>query len=618
MKRLKNTVNSEKLHDNSTRSLPNIINSRCNSRGGFSKNWQEVLSNIRTDGEGRIKSYSAIRIPRSDHEDTYNGLKSQSSTALLDKEISERVSRKFQRYLLKAQRKFQNVVITFSSSDRVQPLLRFRRAVKTVQVLLRATITDRQQAHRSDVKLVSWAQYQLGFNGQRQTSGLLKLSFDPGYYKAKKESQVSNEAKIILSMDPSERTEDQLRVALVALTQAVGAFGEFPIRMQQSLVRVGWYEQFEERRVIIRQGHKADNFYFILSGTAIVTILETNKSTGEQYGRTVAFLKKGGSFGELALMHGARRSATVTCKEDVELLAVGRDDFIDIFMHVEKNKEPDHIQFIRTIGILRGWPFEMLPYHNPNICLFTFFRRDSILCRDSNACEWVYIIMTGSCRVFKALDATKPSLLCFENPEKKISQEKKLPPICNGILNNSRAACVTCCTKKRRRNEKVRRLLLRRGLPSILQRSQEESKYDEIYNYNHATLHSQQRSLQKSQASPSKHSRPKKVFVQIQKIGPREVFGLEPIVFDVIQQSTSCTLISDGAECILINKKFFRQHLSDQVAKRIRKTIRPIPTEESLQKKLQVKTNWEAFKTMTLSKEVLHRKMLHTNESLYY
>lgn len=73
-------------------------------------------------------------------------------------------------------------------------------------------------------------------------------------------------------------------------------------------------------------------------------------------------------------MHGARRSATVTCKTNVELLAVSREDFIDIFMHIEKDKEPEHIAFLRTIDLLRGWPLERLPHDNPRICLFTFFR----------------------------------------------------------------------------------------------------------------------------------------------------------------------------------------------------------------------------------------------------
>ena len=77
---------------------------------------------------------------------------------------------------------------------------------------------------------------------------------------------------------------------------------------------------------------------------------------------------------ELALMHGAKRSATVTCKDDMELLAVGREDFVDIFMHVEKNKEPDHIGFLRQIEALNGWPLERLPWNDPKICLFTYFR----------------------------------------------------------------------------------------------------------------------------------------------------------------------------------------------------------------------------------------------------
>ena len=55
--------------------------------------------------------------------------------------------------------------------------------------------------------------------------------------------QLSPETKSVLRMEPSERTEELLRPALLNLQQAVGAFGEFPIKLQQSLVKVGWYER---------------------------------------------------------------------------------------------------------------------------------------------------------------------------------------------------------------------------------------------------------------------------------------------------------------------------------------------------------------------------------------
>lgn len=73
-------------------------------------------------------------------------------------------------------------------------------------------------------------------------------------------------------------------------------------------------------------------------------------------------------------MHAAKRSATVTCKNSVELLAVGREDFVDIFMPMDKDQEPEHIRFLRTVQLLRGWPIERLPYHDPKICCFTYFR----------------------------------------------------------------------------------------------------------------------------------------------------------------------------------------------------------------------------------------------------
>ena len=53
---------------------------------------------------------------------------------------------------------------------------------------------------------------------------------------------VSAEVKEILLMEPAERNEEQRHTVLLALQRSIDAFGEFPIRMQKSLVRTGWYE----------------------------------------------------------------------------------------------------------------------------------------------------------------------------------------------------------------------------------------------------------------------------------------------------------------------------------------------------------------------------------------
>lgn len=63
-----------------------------------------------------------------------------------------------------------------------------------------------------------------------------------------------------------ERTDELVRMAVAALIQAIPEYADFPINIQRSIVKVCHFERYEAGRVIIRQGHKADNFYFIVSG----------------------------------------------------------------------------------------------------------------------------------------------------------------------------------------------------------------------------------------------------------------------------------------------------------------------------------------------------------------
>ncbi|XP_074650097.1 uncharacterized protein LOC141905196 isoform X3 [Tubulanus polymorphus] len=461
----------------------------------------------------------------------------------------------------------------------IQPLVRFRRAAKLIHIILVAISSTRRENKRQEAKLMSFSQLQDEIN-QRTVYGD-DLEFDPAHFKACKELQISHEAKTIMSMDPKERTEDQLHTALVSLNQAVEAFGEFPIKMQQSLVRRGWYEHFEAKRVIIRQGHYADNFYFILSGTAVVTILTTNPKTGESFQNTVAFLKKGNSFGELALMYGGTRNATVTCKDDVELLAVGRDDFVDIFMHVDKDVEPEHIQFLRTVDLLEGWPTDQLPYEDPKTCLFTYFRRGVIMCRDSNAAEWIYVIKTGSCRVLKALEPARANVpMIATSPDLRANKAKNV-------------------TKDDHKQ--------------IINKLFEEKHKDENTKPGEKKVNFADAKLKPSAPKPKPNQ---KVYIQVQKLGPKDTFGMVPIAFSMMHDTMSMILVSDGAECVLISKKFFMQHLNEGHHKRLRQSIQPYPTQESLQQKLQDQLNWEAYKLATVQKELIYNTKLQ--ESAFY
>jgi CRP-like cAMP-binding protein len=89
---------------------------------------------------------------------------------------------------------------------------------------------------------------------------------------------------------------------------------------QQDLSRIaGVAEEIEvpAGRVLIRQGSLGKEAFVIREGRAKATIR----------GKGTATLGPGECFGEMALLHSAPRSATVTAETDMRLLAIGSREF---------------------------------------------------------------------------------------------------------------------------------------------------------------------------------------------------------------------------------------------------------------------------------------------------
>jgi len=98
--------------------------------------------------------------------------------------------------------------------------------------------------------------------------------------------------------------------------------------------------------VIIQQGDEGDNFYIIDSGEVEVFV----------NGEKVITIGEGGSFGELALIYGTPRAATVKAAvaTDVKLWGIDRDSYRRILMGSTIRKRKMYDEFLSKVSILES------------------------------------------------------------------------------------------------------------------------------------------------------------------------------------------------------------------------------------------------------------------------
>jgi NADH:quinone reductase (non-electrogenic) len=83
------------------------------------------------------------------------------------------------------------------------------------------------------------------------------------------------------------------------------------------------YEHFDAGEYVVRQGDVGDKLYIIKKGE--VEVLKARAGASDE---RVAVLKGGDSFGEMALLTGAPRTATVRSMTPLDVMVVGREDFL--------------------------------------------------------------------------------------------------------------------------------------------------------------------------------------------------------------------------------------------------------------------------------------------------
>jgi CRP/FNR family transcriptional regulator, cyclic AMP receptor protein len=108
---------------------------------------------------------------------------------------------------------------------------------------------------------------------------------------------------------------DEMTVGLAAL-ERTPLFAGLDRQQLEDILAVGQRVSFEAGQAIVERGDPGDAMYIVVGGVAEVDV-------GGRFHR----LERGDFFGEMAILAGKRREATVKAAEPVEALRIPADDF---------------------------------------------------------------------------------------------------------------------------------------------------------------------------------------------------------------------------------------------------------------------------------------------------
>ncbi|CAH1233789.1 CNBD2 [Branchiostoma lanceolatum] len=513
---------------------------------------------------------------------------------------------------------------------------RWRKAVRAVQLVLVATRARKEYMERMSNRLKSFGQLQAEIALNAKVTGPAQgehgrpdLSFDPSIFKANPVLELPQDVQDALKTNPAYRRPEQISKALRALCVASEAFAQLPVHMREQLVKVGWYDSFETNRIIVREGHDPTSVYFILNGKASSTRVETDLVTGKPYVRTMGFLKAGSYFGDHAILQGVPHNQTIVCSERVYLIAVEKENFIESVMDKTSGREPKHITFLRSVYSLQDWPMGALPHGDHSIWYYKHFRKDQVMCPDSSQSEWVYVIKSGKCKVLKKtllsrklntrqaspwVSAARPlpsisstagrnALRNHEGPlyrrpstvphhceaSSHLIPPKTAPPKTD--LSSGRAFVTDLArTTAGRRGwqSRVRQTFHaeKTSAPRISVTDEAVHSHRNIIQEETDRFHSNRR----SQGEEEDHDA---FFLHIQTLGEKDIFGLTSIMHE---ETSGFSLVSEGCECVVIAKEFFRDHVTEELKRRLRITLRPPPTDDDIMRVLHEQHAWERYK----------------------
>jgi CRP-like cAMP-binding protein len=130
----------------------------------------------------------------------------------------------------------------------------------------------------------------------------------------------------------------------ISYLERVPIFEACSIRQLRAVADISKVVEVPERTVLTRQGEPGDEFFIIVDGAALVTLSMHKRHR----------LRPGEFFGEMSLLDGEPRSATVKAETDLRVLVINRAHFWQLLREVPELTQRMLVNLSRRIRDLEN------------------------------------------------------------------------------------------------------------------------------------------------------------------------------------------------------------------------------------------------------------------------
>ena len=151
------------------------------------------------------------------------------------------------------------------------------------------------------------------------------------------------------------------------------------------------YVSYEPGENIITEGEEGLTFYIIMSGECAVD----KAGIG-----TVAHLGKGKAFGELALVKGDVRTASIIAETKVEVLSLHKLDYDHFIKDIQAAERRENFNTLRDCTLFAAWPRAKVE-KLVNTCQRRTVHEGGNVFKQDEEADSLYVIMEGTVRLIK-------------------------------------------------------------------------------------------------------------------------------------------------------------------------------------------------------------------------